>query len=100
MAADLINIVEKVDHEKFIPVDSWRPKPEEMIFTEVKGAIIAPIHSFYGLDPQNSINYFVMTPKKCYNGNSKTKEDGTRSIGFREHCVLYLNYFGEQHLTH
>ena len=93
MAADLINIVEKVDHEKFIPVDSWRPKPEEMIFTEVKGAIIAPIHSFYGLDPQNSINYFVMTPKKCYNGNSKTKEDGTRSIGFREHCVLYLNYF-------
>ena len=78
---------------KFYPVDSWKPTEEQKIFKEVKGAVIAPINKFYGLDDDNDINYFILNPKKCYNSNTKVKEDGSISIGFRQHNTTYLNYF-------
>ena len=45
---------------KFYPVDSWKPTEEQKIFKEVKGAVIAPINKFYGLDDDNDINYFIL----------------------------------------
>ena len=75
-------------------VDDWIPMPEDQIFTQVKGAVIAPIHLFYNLPEGNHIDYFCMTPKKCYNSDSKIDpKNGKRKIGFREHTCLYLNYF-------
>lgn len=65
-------------------VDSWIPEPQDVIFTNAKGIIIAPIAQSVGLvDPQyNSLNYFIMSPKKCYN-----------SQVMRDHTCMYLNYF-------
>ena len=91
--AERLNVISRVHVQEFIPVDSWRMTEDQMIFHETKGAIIAPINRFFGLDEGNNINYFIMTPKKCYNSNSKKREDGTTSIGFREHWCIYMNYF-------
>ena len=75
-------------------VDKWIMMPEDQLFTQVKGALIAPLHQFYNLPEGNHIDYFYMTPKKCYNSDSKIdKNTGERKIGFREHLCLYLNYF-------
>ena len=79
------------------PIDLWIPStPQERIFSHIRGAIIAPIHKFYGLaddDPGNTmLDYFYVTPKRCYNSDTKIK-DGEISIGFRDHCTNYMNYF-------
>lgn len=79
------------------PIDMWIPTtPEDRLFTHIRGAIIAPIHKLFGLadnDPANTmLDYFYVTAKRCYNSDTKMK-DGKLSIGFRDHCVNYINYF-------
>lgn len=78
------------------PIDLWIPRKEDKIFTHIRGAIIAPIHRFYGLsdtDPANTmLDYFYVTAKRCYNSDTRMKE-GKLSIGFRDHCTTYINYF-------
>lgn len=78
------------------PIDAWIPKPEDKLFNHIKGAIIAPIHKYYGLkddDPAVSmLDYFFVSAKRCYNSDSKMK-DGIPYIGFRDHCTNYINYF-------
>nr|DAS08460.1 MAG TPA: hypothetical protein [Caudoviricetes sp.] len=91
--ADLINVINRLEPREFIPVDEWEPKEDQLIFREQKGLIIAPIAWFIGRPAGNPFEYFSMTPKKCYNGQTKIREDGTKSICFREHCCKYLNYF-------
>ena len=70
--------------ESAIPaVDSWTPEPQDIIFSNAKGIIIAPVAQTVGLGTEyNSLNYFIMSPKKCYN-----------SQVMRDHTCLYLNYF-------
>ena len=70
--------------ESAIPaVDLWTPEPQDIIFSNAKGIIIAPIAQTVGLGTEyNSLNYFIMSPKKCYN-----------SQVMRDHTCLYLNYF-------
>ena len=70
--------------ESAIPlVDVWTPEPQDVIFTNAKGIIIAPVAPSLGLSPEfASLNYFIMSPKKCYN-----------SQVMRDHTCLYLNYF-------
>lgn len=79
-----------------VPIDLWTAPPENKVFTHIRGAIIAPIHKIFGLtddDPSNIlIDYFYVTPKRCYNSDTKIK-DGKLTIGFRDHCTNYLNYF-------
>lgn len=79
------------------PIDDWKPtSPEDIIFNHTRGAIIAPVHKFFGMpdDDQanNMIDFFYVTAKRCYNSETKVK-DGKVNIGFREHCTQYLNYF-------
>ena len=79
------------------PIDMWVPQtPGDRLFTHIRGAIIAPIHKLFGLadnDPANTmLDYFYVTAKRCYNSDTKMK-DGKLSIGFRDHCVNYINYF-------
>ena len=85
-----------IEHQ--IPIDEWVPtKPEERIFTHIRGAIIAPIHKFFGISDDNTeainmIDFFYVTAKRCYNSDTKIK-DGKVNVGFRDHCTNYMNYF-------
>lgn len=79
------------------PIDMWMPQdPSERIFSHIRGAIIAPVHKLFGMtddDPAiTMIDYFYVTAKRCYNSDTKMKE-GRLSIGFRDHCTNYMNYF-------
>lgn len=64
-------------------VDSWQPQPRDIIFTNAKDIISAPLSEFYHLnDNNNKINYFKVNPKKSYNSDD-----------LRNHNCHYLNYF-------
>ena len=89
----LPKIFQKVGIPDIPPVDKWYPPLEDQIFKESKGVIIAPIHISYNMPENNHIDYFHMTPKKCYNSDTKVDKNGVLKIGFREHLVIYLNYF-------
>ena len=69
---------------KGIPiVDTWKPNPEDVYFTNAKDIILAPVGLYYHLDdPNPRINYFWIKPKKSYNSDL-----------LRDHCCDYLNYF-------
>ena len=86
------------DKEIQIPIDQWTPeRKEDIIFSHIRGAIIAPIHTFFGISNDDTANmmidYFYVTSKRCYNSDTKVKEDGKVNLGFRDHCTKYLNYF-------
>lgn len=64
-------------------VDKWTPTPEQIIFTNSKNLIMAPLSNFYHLEEgNNKINYFMVNPKKSYNSDE-----------LRNHNCHYLNYF-------
>lgn len=64
-----------------VPVDSWVPEKEDIIFRSCKGSLILPVAQYYGVDNEN-LNIFSLAPKRCYNGAI-----------MREHLPRYLNYF-------
>ena len=67
-------------------IDEWVPNPEDIIFTNSKNIIIAPIAEFFHQDTSNpemqKLNYFIVKTKKSYN-----------SEDLRNHNNHYLNYF-------
>ena len=69
-------------NETFIPVDSWVPEPQDLIFKHTKGAMILPVSEFYGVTNNTNFDCFVLSTKRCYNSDE-----------VRNHCSLYLNYF-------
>ena len=87
---ELIEPIQFFDPEderfKFVPVDEWEMKPEDQLFTTVKGAILLPVYDIMKVtDPKinkTNLNAFIMTPKRSYN-NPK----------MRTHIVQYMNYF-------
>lgn len=70
------------DYDYFIKIDNWVPFIEDIIFTQAKNAIIAPVSSFYKMPPNLAFDSFMINPKRCYN----TPE-------VRSHICHYLNYF-------
>lgn len=62
-------------------VDTWVCPPEDALFTSTKNVIIAPISNFLNIQ-SDSLDYFIIRPKKCYN-----------SQVLREHLCQVLNYF-------
>ena len=63
--------------------DYWTPGKNDIIFTNIVGAIIAPVCQYYKYDsPNRSLDYFATSPKKCYNSDL-----------MRAHTCHYLNYF-------
>ena len=66
---------------KPVPVDSWVPEKEDIIFKTTKGSIILPVAEYYGV-ANEALNIFSLAPKRCYNGQI-----------MREHLPRYLNYF-------
>ena len=64
-------------------VDDWKPNQEDIIFTNGKNIVIAPLNIYFHLEEgNNKINYFMVNAKKSYNSDE-----------LRNHTCLYLNYF-------
>ena len=90
-----------------VPIDDWVPQPQDKIFNHIRGNIIAPIHKFFGMSDDNAANnmidFFSLSVKKCYNSDTRTKFDMNGnpviSIGFRDHCTNYMNYFEKYYDT-
>lgn len=68
--------------EPVIQTDNWIPAIEDELFKSSKGAIIAPVSRMYGLAEDDKINFFILSPKKCYNSDD-----------MRNHTTKYINYF-------
>lgn len=88
-----MEVIECVEPKQFIPVDNWVPAEEDKIFTNAKNVIeVNEISSIFNMPEHSAISFFIMSAKKCY--NSSTKVDGEKvTIGYRDHCTNYLNYF-------
>ena len=67
-------------------IDEWVPNPEDIIFTNSKNLIIAPITKYFHLDENDpekqKLNYYIVKSKKSYNSDD-----------LRNHNCHYLNYF-------
>ena len=80
----------KYDYKRFPSnawkyVDDWIPGEQDIIFSNVVGAIIVPICKFYQFKDEEkfkTLDYFATSTKKCYNSDS-----------MRFHTCHYLNYF-------
>ena len=95
MVEELKNVfIDLGEAQPFVYVDDWVPQPEDFIFTTSKGLIeLNDIARIYGLEDHHPIAFYSMASKKCYNGATVVKPNGDVSIGFRDHCIHYLNYF-------
>src|SRR5574344_1314563 len=62
-------------------IESWVPSPDDIIFTNQKNIIIVPVSKVLGVQ-SNSLDYFVIRPKKCYNSQE-----------LRDHICIISNYF-------
>lgn len=64
--------------------DEWKPRKDDIIFTNTKDVIIAPVTKLYDVKEEGSelVNYFWIRPKKSYNSDL-----------LRDHTCRYLNYF-------
>lgn len=63
-------------------IDEWIPKPEDMIFKTVKGALMCDVSSFFGRENDPNLDSFYLKSKRSYNSEK-----------VRNHMVQYLNYF-------
>lgn len=70
---ELIEIMQRVPKPEFVNVDDWDPEPEDLIFDHARGSIIANIGKVFGIEEDSDINYFVMSPKRCYNSDIRIK---------------------------
>ena len=67
-----------------IPTDVWIIENQnDELFRSNKTALIAPVSRLYP-DNDGNIDYFILSPKKCY-----------YSDDMRNHTCLYLNYFSK-----
>ena len=72
------------------PVDSWvESSPDERLFSNTKGIIFGPVINVLNISEEfQTLNYFIMSAKKCYN-----------SQVMRDHTCQYLNYFEKYYDT-
>jgi hypothetical protein len=81
------NAHSQVDMVKFykpniINIDDWVPSMEDLIFGHQDKAIILPVSKYYGFNEATDLDYFILSPKRCYNKPE-----------MRAHTTHYLNYF-------
>ena len=58
--------------QRYEYIDKWIPEPWDEIFKTCNKAIIVPVSEYYNTDIE-TINYFNMSPKRCYN-NPATRQ--------------------------
>lgn len=75
---DMVNFFQK----HVIYVDEWVPQMEDIVFKHVDKAIILPVSKYYGQEESTDLDYFILSPKRCYNRPE-----------MRMHTTHYLNYF-------
>ena len=78
------NIVDALEFITIPKLKDWKPDDKDIIFTNTKNVIIAPIDNILGLvgtEHADDLNYFIVKSKKCYNSQE-----------LRQHACLYLNY--------
>ena len=72
--------------EEIPNVDEWVPSPEDIIFSNSKNIIVAPIARYFHQDENDpekrKLDYFIVKTKKSYNSDD-----------LRNHNCHYLNYF-------
>lgn len=71
-----------LDDYKVIYVDDWVPEKDDLIFKNVDKAMILPVSRYYGMEESTNLDYFILSPKRCYNRPE-----------VRMHTSHYLNYF-------
>lgn len=81
------NFSDYYKNNHWVSIDNWLPEMEDVAFMTIKNAIIVPTISKYYQIPDDdlnaaNINSFIMTSKRCYNGDD-----------IRKHICFYLNYF-------
>lgn len=79
---DLVEIFEYQKSPDFVKIDEWVPQPEDLVFKTVRGAIMMNVSTFFLMDPNTSLDAFVISTKRSYNNPD-----------MREHTIHYLNYF-------
>ena len=47
-------------------VDNWVPLPQDNIFRSIDKAIILPVSLYYGYSQSTDLDYFIISPKRCY----------------------------------
>lgn len=80
---DPINVLsrEQIISRQPVPVDTWVCEPQDAIFKHAKGYILIPISQIFNREP-GDLDYFVVSPKRCYNSDI-----------MRSHITHYMNYF-------
>ena len=64
-------------------IDEWNVDKNDVIFSNTKGFIIVPVSKCFKMEQEDlNLDYFNMSPKKCYNSEET-----------RNHICKYLNYF-------
>lgn len=75
-----MQLVDKI--QEIPPVDGWVCPPEAELFKHVEKYIIIPVSTYFGVDnPNDILNFFDVSPKRCYNRPE-----------MRSHLTTYLNY--------
>lgn len=70
--------------DKAIPkIETWVPQPEQILLTTTRNIIIIPVTKVLNIQ-SDSLDLFMIRPKKCYN-----------SPVVREHVCHVINYFEE-----
>lgn len=85
MQNDKINLFQFCKSDDFwTKIDNWIPvNQSDIIFKNVKNAIILPVSEFYGVEPSIAFDSFmVVNAKRCYNTDE-----------VRDHICQYMNYF-------
>ena len=77
------NAMQLVDQiQEIPPVDGWVCPPEAELFKHVEKYIIITVSTYFGVDnPNDILNFFDVSPKRCYNRPE-----------MRSHLTTYLNY--------
>lgn len=77
-------VTQLVEPAPLLPrVDEWECPPEFQLFKHIDKAIVIPVGKYFGVeDPNNTLNFFNVSPKRCYNRPE-----------MRIHTTKYLNYF-------
>lgn len=85
MQNERVNIFEYYKSDKYwARIDNWIPtNPKDIIFKNVKNAIVLPVSEFYGMEPNMVFDSFMLiSAKRCYNTDE-----------VRDHICQYMNYF-------
>lgn len=90
MQNEKVNLFQFYKSDFWTKIDNWLPtNKDDVIFKNVKNAIILPVSKFYGVEDSIAFDSFmVISAKRCYNTDE-----------VRDHICQYMNYFEKYYDT-